>query len=133
MRLLLVIAVLFVSCSKTESPVSPPPPPPPKMSGIWDATLTGTSPYSATINITETNGNLTATLAISGIGSLVFTGTVSESYLVTLNGTEPGYRYLITGTTNEEKTSLSGKMDMWDTDPQPETYEGFFNLTATKR
>lgn len=123
-------AILLVSCSKEKNPVSSPAP---TMSGRWDYTVTGQNgSLDGTMDVTEDKGTLNATVTIS-TSTIVMSGTCTSAGGVTLAGTEPGARHLITGTASSDRKTFSGKWEAWDTSQNPEVYLGYLNMTGTKR
>jgi len=123
-------AILLSACSKEKNPVSSPAP---TMSGKWDYTITGQGgTLTGTMDVTEDKGTLNATVTLQ-TATVVMTGTCTSAGGVTLAGTEPGYRHLISGTASSDRKTFSGKWELWDTSQSPESYMGYLSMTATKR
>ncbi|MCI0706045.1 MAG: hypothetical protein L0Y80_00990 [Ignavibacteriae bacterium] len=112
-RLLLLISIALLLVSGCTNETNPFLALVPSMSGYWDMTLGGTSgSLTGVANFVETEDALTTTLLFPGLIAVNLSGNVSRTYQVTLDGINPGERYLITGTVNPPKTTFSGKMDI---------------------
>lgn len=124
--------LIFVGGCKKDDPVAPPPPPP-VMTGRWDYTLTGTAgSITGLLDLTENDGALSGSITIAN-ASLPLSGTVTQSYQVTLGGQDASGRMLITGTTTSSKNTFNGKLDLWDRTKTPEVYQGYLLMTGSKR
>lgn len=128
-RALFIIVLLLVGCSK-DNPVQPPPAP--SMTGRWDATMTAQGSLTALLDLNEDNGLLSGSIKIVD-ASLSVGGTVTKALEVSLGGTDPTGRMLITANTNATKDQMNGYLQLWDRSTFPETYMGYYNLTARKR
>lgn len=126
---LFIIVLLLVGCSK-DSPVEPPPPL--SMTGRWDVTLTAQTTLTVLLDLSEDNGSLSGSMKIVD-ASLSVGGTVTKALEVSLGGSDPSARMLITANTNATKDQMNGYLQLWDRSTFPETYLGYYNLTAKKR
>jgi hypothetical protein len=144
--IILVLALLFISCDK-EKPVDPPPPPssPPIIDGYWD--VEGISPWwvmTGLLNVSEDSGVVTGSLGFSikdpnhlmpGWDGTVrnLSGTLSNSIL-NLGGHDSECRFVISnGLFNREGTKCTATLEVWDCNPLPEYYVEKFAMLATKQ
>ena len=128
--LAVVASQLFTGCDKKNNPVIPPPP---SMSGRWDVAFTGNGgTINGLMDLTEDNGALSGTITIAG-SPLSVSGSVSQTFAVTLGGSDASGRMLVTANTNSSKNALTGFIQIWDRRTFPETYLGSLDLTGKKR
>ncbi len=102
------------------------------MTGRWDYTLVGQSTKTGILDLTEDDGLLSGTMYLDEF-QIQLTGTVTNTYQVTLAYSDASGRIEINGTTTQAKNTFNGKMDFYDRTQYGYEYVGFMTMTATKR
>ncbi len=102
------------------------------MTGRWDYTLVGQSTKTGILDLTEDDGLLSGTMYLDEF-QIQLTGSVTNTYQVTLAHSNESWRIEINGTTTQAKNTFNGKMDFYDRTQDGYEYVGFMTMTATKR